>query len=69
MRRQLRRLLVLLGVVHVLDAVAWSLLWRYRRSWARALWRAALDELAGNLPARQGGLTPARRVDPRRKSS
>ena len=44
-RRQLRRLLVVLGVVHVLDAVAWSLLWRYRRSWARALGRAVLDEL------------------------
>jgi hypothetical protein len=69
MRRQLRRLLVLLGVVHVLDAVAWSLLWRYRRSWARALWRAALDELlTGNLPADRGGRPPAR-VDPRRKSS
>ena len=45
-RRQLRRLLVVLGVVHVLDAVAWSLLWRYRRSWARALGRAVLEELS-----------------------
>lgn len=44
-RRQLRRALVVLGVVHVVDAVVWSLLWRYRRSWARALGRAALDEL------------------------
>ena len=46
MRRQLRRVLVVLGVVHVVDAAAWALLWRYRRSWARALGKAVLEELS-----------------------
>lgn len=64
----LRRLLVVLGAVHLVDAVAWSLLWRYRRSWARAVGRAVLDELTGNLPAGRRGLTPPRAA-PRRKSS
>jgi hypothetical protein len=68
MRRQLRRLLVLLGLVHLVDAVAWSLLWRYRRSWARALWQAALDELAGNLPAARGGAPPPRAARDRKSS-
>ena len=46
MKRALLRLLVVLGVLHVVDAMVWAWLWRHRRAVVRALGQALREEFS-----------------------